>query len=427
MHPFLWRFWTKTPQRGRMAVYDGSWYIKVLSDRFEKKMRESEIENCYRSICSFEKQITEDGTLLIKLFLDIDQKEQKKRFDKLMESKDTAWRVTKADLKKNEKYDQYQEMIEEMLQRTDTEYASWTIVEATDRRYATVKIYTVITQMLTAGIDNRRREIARETAAEVIREAEKEASENRSLIDGATKGFQESVLAKVDLSLCCDRKTYRKKLKEYQKKIEKLHGELYQKRIPVVIGFEGWDAAGKGGNIKRITEALDPRGFEVHPIASPEPHEKARHYLWRFWTRLPKDGHIAIFDRTWYGRVMVERLEGFCSENDWRRAYNEINEFEKELSDWGAVIVKFWVHIDKDTQLARFNDRQSNPEKQWKITDEDWRNREKWDQYETAVDEMLQKTSTAYAPWHILESVDKKYARLKALRIVIEEIEKALK
>ena len=427
MHPFLWRFWTKTPQRGRMAVYDGSWYIKVLSDRFEKKMRESEIENCYRSICSFEKQITEDGTLLIKLFLDIDQKEQKKRFDKLMESKDTAWRVTKADLKKNEKYDQYQEMIEEMLQRTDTEYAPWTIVEATDRRYATVKIYTVITQMLTAGIDNRRREIARETAAEVIREAEKEASENRSLIDGATKGFQESVLAKVDLSLCCDRKTYRKKLKEYQKKIEKLHGELYQKRIPVVIGFEGWDAAGKGGNIKRITEALDPRGFEVHPIASPEPHEKARHYLWRFWTRLPKDGHIAIFDRTWYGRVMVERLEGFCSENDWRRAYNEINEFEKELSDWGAVIVKFWVHIDKDTQLARFNDRQSNPEKQWKITDEDWRNREKWDQYEMAVDEMLQKTSTVYAPWHILESVDKKYARLKALRIVIEEIEKALK
>ena len=220
---------------------------------------------------------------------------------------------------------------------------------------------------------------------------------------------------------------YKAELKELQAKLGSLHNRLYRKRVPVIITYEGWDAAGKGGNIKRITEALDPRGFEVHPIASPEPHEKARHYLWRFWTRLPKDGHIAIFDRTWYGRVMVERLEGFCSENDWRRAYNEINEFEKELSDWGAVIVKFWVHIDKDTQLARFNDRQSNPEKQWKITDEDWRNREKWDQYETAVDEMLQKTSTAYAPWHILESVDKKYARLKALRIVIEEIEKALK
>ena len=183
---------------------------------------------------------------------------------------------------------------------------------------------------------------------------------------------------------------------------------------------------GKGGNIKRIAGALDPRGYEVHPIASPEPHEKARHYLWRFWTRLPKTGHIAIFDRTWYGRVMVERLEGFCSTNDWQRAYNEINEFEKELSQWGAVIIKFWVQIDKDTQLERFTERQNTPEKQWKITDEDWRNRDKWDQYEDAVNEMLQKTSTEYAPWHILESVDKKYARIKALKIVIAELEKAL-
>ena len=193
------------------------------------------------------------------------------------------------------------------------------------------------------------------------------------------------------------------------------------------MAYEGWDAAGKGGNIKRISAALDPRGYEVIPIAAPTKPELNRHYLWRFWTRLPKNGHIAIFDRTWYGRVMVERLEGFCSENDWRRAYNEINEFEKELSDWGAVIVKLFVQIDKDTQIAIFNDTQNNPEKRWKITDEDWRNREKWDQYEDAVDEMLQKTSTTYAPWHILESVDKKYARLKALRIVIEEIEKALK
>ncbi|MDE6712965.1 MAG: phosphate--AMP phosphotransferase, partial [Lachnospiraceae bacterium] len=201
---------------------------------------------------------------------------------------------------------------------------------------------------------------------------------------------------------------------------------LYRKKIPVVIAYEGWDAAGKGGNIKRITGALDPRGFEVHPIASPEPHEKARHYLWRFWNRLPRTGHIAIFDRTWYGRVMVERLEGFCSESDWRSAYREINEFEKELSDWGAIVIKFWVQIDKDVQLQRFTDRQNTPGKKWKITEEDWRNREKWDQYETAIDEMLQKTNTAYAPWVILESNDKKYARIKALKTVIEAIEKRI-
>ena len=219
---------------------------------------------------------------------------------------------------------------------------------------------------------------------------------------------------------------YKAELKHLQQRLGELHNRLYRKRVPVVIVYEGWDAAGKGGNIKRITGALDPRGYEVHPIASPEPHEKARHYLWRFWTRLPKTGHIAIFDRSWYGRVMVERLEGFCGENDWKRAYHEINEFEKELHDWGAVILKFWVQIDKDTQLARFTERQNTPGKQWKITDEDWRNREKWEEYEGAVDEMIEKTSTLWAPWHILESVDKKYARIKALKIVIRELERAL-
>ena len=233
-------------------------------------------------------------------------------------------------------------------------------------------------------------------------------------------------LADVALDKTLTEEEYDTLLNQYQKRLRELHNELYRKKIPVIIAYEGWDAAGKGGNIKRITEALDPRGYEVHPIASPEPHEKARHYLWRFWNRLPKTGHIAIFDRTWYGRVMVERLEGFCSENDWQRAYVEINEFEKELADWNAVIVKFWVQIDKDTQLARFKERENTPEKRWKITDEDWRNREKWDLYEEAVNEMLQKTNTAYAPWHILESNDKKYARIKALKTVIEAIEKKM-
>ena len=235
------------------------------------------------------------------------------------------------------------------------------------------------------------------------------------------------LLADIPLDKEISEDEYRSELKKLQKELSDLHNEIYRKKIPVVIAYEGWDAAGKGGNIKRITEALDPRGYIVHPIASPEPHEKARHYLWRFWNRLPKTGHIAIFDRTWYGRVMVERLEGFCSENDWQRAYNEMNEFEKELAEWGAVVIKFWVQIDSDTQLARFTDRQNTPEKQWKITDEDWRNREKWDLYEAAINEMLQKTNTAFAPWYVLESVDKKYARIKALKIVVERLRKACK
>ena len=233
-------------------------------------------------------------------------------------------------------------------------------------------------------------------------------------------------ICEVPLDKTMGEKEYREELHILQDKLGRLHNRLYRKQVPVIIVYEGWDAAGKGGNIKRVAGALDPRGYEVLPIASPEPHEKARHYLWRFWKRLPKTGHIAIFDRSWYGRVMVERLEGFCSDNDWQRAYNEMNEFEKELAEWGAVIIKFWVHIDKDTQLARFEERQRTPEKQWKITEEDWRNREKWDAYETAVNEMIQKTSTVYAPWHILESVDKKYARIKALRIIVKELERVL-
>ncbi len=233
-------------------------------------------------------------------------------------------------------------------------------------------------------------------------------------------------LSEIPLDKTLSNEEYNAELDKCQKKLRKLHNELYRKKIPVIIAYEGWDAAGKGGNIKRIAGALDARGYEVHPIASPEPHEKARHFLWRFWTRLPKTGHIAIFDRTWYGRVMVERLEGFCSENDWQRAYNEINEFEKELADWGAIIIKFWVQIDKETQLERFTLRQNTPEKQWKITDEDWRNREKWDLYENAVNEMLQKTNTEYAPWYVLESNDKKYARIKALKTVIKAIEERI-
>lgn len=425
MHPFLWRFWTKTPQKGRMAVYDGSWCFKVLSDRFENKTKESEVENCYRSICSFEKQITDDGTLLIKLFLDIDKKEQKKRFEKLLVSKDTAWRVTKADLEKNKKYEQYEAMAEEMLQRTDTEYAPWTIIEATDRRYATVKIYTVIAQMLTAGLDNKLHEIAREKAAEVLRKTEQERKMQEGQNEYA-KGFGESVLSKADLSLRCDQKTYQKKLKEYQKKIEQLHGELYRKRIPVVIGFEGWDAAGKGGAIKRLTEKMDARGYVVNPTSAPNDLEKSHHYLWRFWKCMPKDGHIAIFDRTWYGRILVERVEGFCTQEEWKRAYKEINDMEKDLADAGAVILKFWMQIDKKEQEKRFRQRQENPEKQWKITEEDWRNREKWEQYEEAVNEMLIRTSTEYAPWIVVEGNDKYYARLKVLETVIDALEKRI-
>ncbi len=415
MHPFMWRFWTKMPAKGRIAIYDSSWYRRVLLDRFEKKVKKGELADAYRSICSFEEQLTADGTVIIKIFLAIDKKEQKKRFDKLLSSSETAWRVSKGDLKRNKAFDKYEKMNEDMLTRTDTEYAPWNIVEAVDRRYATVKIYTVVVQ----------------TLEEKLREAEKR---NRKLGAGAQRQdmtrlnerLGESILGKADLSLSYTKEEYKKKLNKLQKKMERLHGELYRRRIPVVLGFEGWDAGGKGGAIKRLTERMDPRGYVVHPTASPNDIEKAHHYLWRFWTDMPKAGHVTIFDRTWYGRVMVERIEGFCSKQEWQRAYKEINDMERDLTDAGAIVLKFWMQIDKEEQARRFKERQENPEKQWKITEEDWRNREKWDQYEEAVDEMLIRTSTPGAPWIVVEGNCKYYARIKVLETVVKAIEDRL-
>lgn len=417
MHPFMWRFWTKMPAKGRIAIYDSSWYRKVLIDRFDKKTKKEEIADAYRSICSFEEQLSADGMVIIKIFLAIDKKSQKKRFEKLMSSKETAWRVSEGDLKRNKKFEKYQEMNEEMLTRTDTEYAPWNVVEAVDRRFATAKIYAVVTQILTEKVEEARRKAdsRRGTDASEAVDIKKDTH------------FRESILGKADLSLTYSKEEYKERLEVLEKKMEKLHGELYRRRIPVVLGFEGWDAGGKGGAIKRLTEKMDPRGYVVHPTASPNDIEKAHHYLWRFWADMPKAGHVTIFDRTWYGRVMVERIEGFCTTQDWQRAYKEINQMEQQLVNHGAVVLKFWLHIDKEEQARRFQDRQDNPEKSWKITDEDWRNREKWDLYEKAVDEMLVRTSTADAPWIIVEGNDKLYARIKVLETVVNALEKRMK
>ncbi|MDO5126343.1 MAG: polyphosphate:AMP phosphotransferase [Eubacteriales bacterium] len=405
--PFLFRYFEKIPEAGKFVFMDSGWMDEVVVARISGKMNDRLYEQRIASIKRFERQLTDNGYLVLKFFCHVSQKEQKKRIESLLESKDTRWRVSKNDAWQNKHYEKYMEVFDKYLEDTNTSAAPWYMVDAKSRKWAELQILEIITQGIEVALQNQSLAVP--------------------LLQNVFPMVNMPKLSEISLDNCqMDDASYKAELNVLQKRLGELHNRLYRKKVPVVVAYEGWDAAGKGGNIKRITGALDPRGYEVHPIASPEPHEKARHYLWRFWTRLPKTGHIAIFDRTWYGRVMVERIEGFCSENDWKRAYNEINEFEKELSDWGAVIIKFWVHIDKDTQLARFTDRQNTPEKQWKITDEDWRNREKWDQYETAVNEMIQKTSTSYAPWHVLESVDKKYARIKALRIVIDELEKVL-
>ena len=378
-------------------LHDRGWYFEYSKEN-------------NKQIKIFERQLRDNGYLVIKIFLHITKEEQKARLDKLLASKNTAWRVSKKDLKENKNYEKNFKKYDEMLEMTNTEYAPWNVVSSMNKTEAMHDILSIIVENIESRLKSK----------DSDRIGIRAESMQHELVDMPK-------LKDIDLAICSmEEDEYRKTLKKLQKKLNKLSYKLYKKRIPLIICYEGWDAAGKGGNIKRVASSLDPRDYEVTPIAAPVSYEKNRHFLWRFQKKLPKTGHIVIFDRTWYGRVMVERLEGFCSENAWKRAYNEINEFEAELTDWGAVVVKFWLQIDKDEQLKRFNDRKNTPEKQWKITDEDWRNREKWDKYEVAVNQMIKYTSTKNAPWTIIESNSKYYARIKALETIIAAVEQRL-
>ncbi|MBQ7582176.1 MAG: polyphosphate:AMP phosphotransferase [Lachnospiraceae bacterium] len=409
MHPYFWRFWSKTPEKGRIAIFDGSWYKSVLIDRFDGTTKKKDLPGKFEDINTFEQMLADDGVLVLKFFLYISKKEQKKRFEKLLSSKATKWRVTKQAVERNKHYAKYVEMAEDMLAATNSEFAPWTIVEAEQIRYAELKLMEAVEKAF----------------ADRIEEAEKA---KKPVVNGkfSRKKYETQTLSKVTPLQEMTFEEYKEKKAKLTAELRELHGKLYQARIPVVLCFEGWDAAGKGGAIHRLTNALDPRGYVVNPVSAPNDIEKAHHYLWRFWTKVPKDGHIAIFDRSWYGRVMVERIEGFCSENDWQRAYREMNQMEKQFANHGAIVLKFWLQIDKDEQEKRFTERQNNPDKNWKITDEDFRNREKWDLYEQAVDEMLMKTSTNYAPWIIVEGNNKYYARIKVLETVAKALRERL-
>ena len=403
-YPFLWPYAKEIPENGQLMFYDSGWMENVVRRYLRREITAGQYKDRVRSVKEFERQLRDGGYIVLKLFLRIEREEQEKRLRALRENYATSWRVTEDDLWQQREYKRFREAYEEFMEATwDT--VPWHVLEGENKRVALRDALRLLTKAIRKGLEEER------YVGEPFRE-------EFPLV-------KMPKLQEVDLSPSMEEEEYETELKKLQNRLGELHNVIYRKRIPVIICYEGWDAAGKGGNIRRLARNLDPRGFDVIPIASPEPHELHRQYLWRFWTQLPRTGHIAIFDRTWYGRVMVERLEGFCTEKDWRRAYNEINEFERQLTEWGAVVLKFWIQIDQDTQLERFNARQNTPEKQWKLTEEDWRNREKWPQYEEAIDEMLEKTSTKDAPWHIIESNDKKFARIKTLRLTIAALEKA--
>lgn len=402
-YPFLRRFMTKTPKKGEISIFDRSWYRRVLNDHIEERVAPERFTQDIEEINDFEKLFTEDGFLLVKLFLNISKSEQKKRLKELSENKETAWRVTQDDIKHNKQYDKYEKVFHKIRELTDKKDAHWKIVDANDLDEASVNIMKYLAEVFAKKLSEH---------------------ENKPKIERADmkKTPETAHLSTVDLSADIEKKDYKKELFEYQEKLSRIHNRLYLKKQPVAVVFEGWDAAGKGGAIKRLTQAFDPRGYRVVSTPAPTPDELAHHYLWRFWNNIPKTGHIAIFDRSWYGRLMVEPIEGFCNSEEYERAFNEINNFEKHLTNSGMKVIKFFIHISPDEQLKRFYDRKNNPLKAWKLTDEDFRNREKWDEYVYAIERMIENTSTPYAPWHIIAGDSKKYARIEVQKTVINEL-----
>jgi len=415
-YPWMWRFWNLLPASGDIVILDHSWYRRLLHERLDNDKSSDKSSEAWREafddIRDFEHQLTDSGHVLVKFWLHISKAEQKKRFEELESNEAMSWRVGKEEWRQNKKYREWLAAAEEMLERTDTANGPWTLVEATYERYVRVKVVETILAAMQGELDRRA------AAPPAHRKPMPEPPD--------TPQGRKTILDRVDLSLSLSREKYEEELDRLQERLLNLEYRLYKARLPAVVVYEGWDASGKGGNIRRLTRGLDPRGYEVIPIVAPTAEELAHHFLWRFWRRVPKAGHIHVFDRSWYGRVLVEPIEGFCTEAEWKRAYQEINEFERQLAEHGTVIVKFWLQIDSDEQLRRFQDRDKNPAKRWKITPEDWRNRDKWKQYRQCVVEMLERTSTTYAPWTILEANCKLYARIKALRTVADAVEKAL-
>ncbi|HLA76914.1 MAG TPA: polyphosphate:AMP phosphotransferase [Vicinamibacteria bacterium] len=413
--PPYWRFWRTLPARGRIGIFFGSWYTDPIISRAYKKTSSAEFEAELARIAFFEEMLAQDRALIVKFWLHLAKKDQKKRLADLSKSPRTRWRVRPVDWKHLKMYDRFVRVSEEALRRTDSAEAPWTIVEAVDDRFREI----TVGEGLLKGL---RRRLAMPLAPAAPKAPEVEAPEEPKSEHEVTL----TVLDRVVLARTMGDDEYQKKLSKLQARVSRLVRAAWEKKRSSVIVFEGWDAAGKGGAIRRLTEAMDARLYRVIPIAAPTDEEKAHHYLWRFWRHIPRAGQVTLYDRSWYGRVLVERVEGFAREEEWSRAYLEINDFEEQLTDHGIVLGKFWLHLGKDEQLRRFEDRRETTYKQHKITEEDWRNREKWDAYVAAVHDMVVRTSTPDAPWTLVAGNDKRAARVEILETFCRRLERAL-
>ena len=435
--PEYWRFWRELPPNGRIGLFLSSWYSQPILRRVYETDDEVTFDNRLDRILAFEKALADDGALIIKFWMHLSHDAQKRRLKKLEKDPLTSWRVTRLDWDHWNIYDRFEAAAERTIMRTSTGTAPWTIVEGLDPHYRSLTVGGIVHKEISRQLEKvseRKLLLEKLKAQRESGETEKQTppaamatADEAAAADLSGPPQGATVLSSLDMSQVLSKGDYKKKLKKCQARLNLLHREALKKKISTILLFEGPDAAGKGGAIRRITAALDARHYQVIPVAAPTDEERAHHYLWRFWRHLSRAGRINIFDRSWYGRVLVERVEGFAREGEWRRAFAEINEFEEQLTGHDILLIKYWVHITKEEQLERFTAREQTPHKRWKLTEEDWRNREKWDDYEWAVNDIVEHTSTHTAPWVLVEGNDKRFSRIKVISTFCDRLEAMIK
>lgn len=430
--PEYWRYWRDLPPKGRIGLFLSSWYSRPVLARVYGEIDEAHFDDHLDQIVTFENALAEDGALILKFWMHLSRNAQKRRLRSLEKDPLTRARVKDTDWEHWKMYDAFVKAAERTIMKTSTGKAPWTVVEGVDHSYRSLTVGTIVRDAVRKHLEDERvkREIRSRRQLEIKRVTGSNAGSvtgDQTEKDAETKATAPiTVLDALDMSKRLTKAEYQKQLKVYQAKLTLLHREALRNKVSTILVFEGPDAAGKGGAIRRVTAALDARNFQVISTAAPTDEERAQHYLWRFWRHLSRAGRMTIYDRSWYGRVLVERVEGFATEDEWQRAYAEINDFEEQLTDYGIVLLKYWIHITKEEQYTRFKAREETPHKRWKLTEEDWRNREKWDEYTLAVNDVVQHTSTLTAPWTLVEGNDKRYARVKVMKTLCKRLEMIL-
>ena len=406
--PRMWRFWQALPPKGRIGIFHGSWYTDVFIDRIQGGATKADVDQRLQEIIRFERMLADEGALILKFWFYLSKKQHKQRLRKLDRDPASRWRVPDMAWDHLKHWKKIHQLGEHVVRLSSTGHAPWMVISSADKRYRTLTIFRTILQAISKRLK------------------QPHPSKGASAPAVIAIGRKQNVLTALNRSLKCPTPRYKKQLEKYQGQLSLLSRHKRFKERAVVAVFEGNDAAGKGGAIQRVTQALEAHVYRVIQVAAPTEEERDQPYLWRFWRHVPRLGYFSFFDRSWYGRVLVERVEGFCSETDWMRAYSEINDFESDLSTHGIVVVKFWLSISKAEQLRRFTLREKTGYKRHKITEEDWRNRKKWNAYVSAVCDMVDRTSTEFAPWTLVEANDKNHARIKVLRTLCERIEAVL-